>query len=70
MFGTEVLPSPRELGDAWVAARTGRVWKRPGWPLTEEHLAARLELGAAGELVGELESLVASTRCANGCGGC
>ena len=28
--------------------------------LTEDHLAARLELGAAGELVGELETLVAA----------
>jgi predicted ATPase/DNA-binding SARP family transcriptional activator len=56
MFRGDVLPS---AGDGeWLApyrARLEDAWLR----LTEDHLAARIEMGAGGELVGELERLVA-----------
>ena len=36
--------------------------------LLEDHLAARVDLGAGGDVIGELEGLVDRTRCAKGCG--
>lgn len=57
MFHDEVLP---DGGDgAWLAPHRSRLEEvRLG--LTEDHLAARIALGAAGQLVGELEMLVAA----------
>jgi predicted ATPase/DNA-binding SARP family transcriptional activator len=57
MFRGEILPG---AGDGeWLTPH--RVRLREVWlHLTEDHLAARLDLGAAGELVGELEALVAA----------
>ena len=56
MFSGEVLPG----GGAarWIEPYRARL-EETRLELTEEHLAARLERGAAGELVAELESLVA-----------
>ena len=56
LFGTEVLPAAGD-GD-WVAPHRVRLTE-VRLRLTEDELAARLALGAAGELVGELEALVA-----------
>jgi predicted ATPase/DNA-binding SARP family transcriptional activator len=55
MFRGEILPG---AGDGeWLAPH--RIRLQEAWlHLTEDHVAARLELGAAGELVGELEALV------------
>ncbi len=57
MFRGEILPG---AGDgAWLAPRRARL--QEAWlHLTEDHIAARLDLGGAGELVGELEDLVAA----------
>ena len=56
LFDTEVLPA---AGDGeWVAPHRVRLTE-VRLRLTEDELAARLALGAAGELVGELEALVA-----------
>ena len=55
MFGTEVLPTPGSA--AWVVPYRARL-EETRLAVTEEHLADRLERGAAGELVGELQSLV------------
>jgi len=56
MFRGEILPS---AGDGeWVAPYRARL-EETRLRLTEDHLAARIDLGAAGELVGELEGLVA-----------
>ena len=55
MFRGEILPA---AGDgAWLAPHRARL-DEARLRLTEEHLAARVDLGAAGELVGELEALV------------
>ena len=56
MFRGEILPG---AGDGeWLTSH--RVRLQEAWVrLTEDHLAARLDLGGAGELVGELEALVA-----------
>ena len=56
LFDTEVLPAAGD-GD-WVAPHRMRLTE-VRLRLTEDELAARLALGAAGELVGELEALVA-----------
>ena len=56
LFDTEVLPAAGD-GD-WVAPHRVRLTE-VRLRLTEDELAARLALGAAGELVGELEALVA-----------
>ena len=56
LFDTEVLPAAGD-GD-WVAPHRVRLTETR-LRLTEDELAARLALGAAGELVGELEALVA-----------
>jgi predicted ATPase/DNA-binding SARP family transcriptional activator len=57
MFRGDILPG---AGDGeWLTphrARLQEVWLH----LTEDHLGARLDLGAAGELVAELEALVAA----------
>jgi predicted ATPase/DNA-binding SARP family transcriptional activator len=57
MFRGEILPA---AGDGeWLTPR--RVRLREAWlQLTEDHLGARLDLGGGGELVGELEALVAA----------
>jgi predicted ATPase/DNA-binding SARP family transcriptional activator len=55
LFGTEILPAAGTA--AWVLphrARLTEAWLR----LTEDGLAARIALGAAGEVTGELEELV------------
>ena len=57
LFDADVLPA---AGDAeWVAPHRTRLTE-VRLRLVEDGLAARLALGAAGELVGELESLVAA----------
>jgi len=56
LFDSEVLPAAGD-GD-WVAPHRVRLTETR-LRLTEDELAARLALGAAGELVGELEALVA-----------
>jgi predicted ATPase/DNA-binding SARP family transcriptional activator len=57
LFHGDLLPG---AGDgAWVEPHRARL-EEARLRLTEDHLAARLDLGAAGELVGELESLVAA----------
>jgi predicted ATPase/DNA-binding SARP family transcriptional activator len=54
-FRGELLP---DAGDGeWLAPHRARL-EEVRLRLTEDNLAARLELGAAGELVGELEALV------------
>jgi predicted ATPase/DNA-binding SARP family transcriptional activator len=56
LFGPEVLPA---VGTAeWALPHRARL-AEARLRLTEDGLAARLALGAAGELVGELEALVA-----------
>lgn len=55
LFGTEVLPG---AGD-WAAPHRARL-EETRLRLAEDGAAARLELGQAGELVGELEGLVAA----------
>ena len=55
MFSGEVLPSGERRGGRAVPARL----EETRLELIEEHLAGRLERGAAGELVAELQSLVA-----------
>jgi predicted ATPase/DNA-binding SARP family transcriptional activator len=55
LFAGDLLP---DAGDGeWLASHRARL-EEARLRLTEDHLAARLDLGAAGELVGELESLV------------
>ncbi|MFC6083558.1 BTAD domain-containing putative transcriptional regulator [Sphaerisporangium aureirubrum] len=55
MFRGELLPG---AGDgAWLAPHRARL-EEARLRLTEDHLAARCDLGAAGELIGELEGLV------------
>ena len=56
LFDTEILPAAGD-GD-WAAPHRVRLTE-VRLRLTEDELAARLALGAAGELVGELEALVA-----------
>jgi predicted ATPase/DNA-binding SARP family transcriptional activator len=57
LFRGDLLP---DAGDgAWLAPHLTRL-EEARLRLTEDHLGARLDLGAAGELVGELESLVAA----------
>ncbi len=53
LFGTEVLPGAGE----WAGPDRGRL-EEARLRLTEDEVAARQLLGAAGELVGELETLV------------
>ncbi|MCW0215838.1 MAG: AfsR/SARP family transcriptional regulator [Pseudonocardia sp.] len=55
-FGAEVLPAAGEA--AWVLPHRARL-EEARLRLTEDELAARLALGAAGEVVGALEALVA-----------
>ena len=58
LFSGELLPG---AGDArWVAPVPRCGWRRPGCGLIEERLAARADLGSSGELVAELEDLVAA----------
>jgi predicted ATPase/DNA-binding SARP family transcriptional activator/predicted negative regulator of RcsB-dependent stress response len=56
-FRGEILPSAGE--GEWVAPHRARL-DEARLRLTEDHLAARLDLGAAGEVIGELEGLVAA----------
>jgi predicted ATPase/DNA-binding SARP family transcriptional activator len=57
MFHGEVLP---DGGDgAWLAPHRSRL-EEVRMRLTEDHLAARIVLGAAGQVIGELETLVAA----------
>jgi predicted ATPase/DNA-binding SARP family transcriptional activator len=56
LFGAEVLPAAG--GAAWVLPHRVRL-EEARLRLLEDELAARLALGATGEIVGELESLVA-----------
>ena len=57
MFHGEVLP---DGGDgAWLAPHRSRL-EEVRLRLTEDHLAARVALGAAGQVTGELETLVAA----------
>ena len=57
MFHGEVLP---DGGDgAWLAPHRSRL-EEVRLRLTEDHLAARIALGAAGQVIGELETLVAA----------
>ena len=57
MFHGEVLP---DGGDgAWLAPHRSRL-EEARLRLTEDHLAARIALGAAGQVIGELETLVAA----------
>src|SRR4051794_3103506 len=56
LFGTEVLPAAG--GADWVLPHRVRL-EESRLRLLEDELAARLALGATGEIVGELESLVA-----------
>jgi predicted ATPase/DNA-binding SARP family transcriptional activator len=56
MFHGELLPGGGD-GD-WLAPYRARL-EEARLRLTEDYLAARIELGAAGDLVGELEGLVA-----------
>src|SRR3954447_8473822 len=56
LFGAEVLPAAG--GADWVLPHRVRL-EEAHLRLLEDELAARLALGAAGEIVGELESLVA-----------
>ncbi|WP_214402403.1 AfsR/SARP family transcriptional regulator [Pseudonocardia lacus] len=56
LFGPEVLPAAG--GADWVLPHRARL-EEARLHLVEDGLAARLALGAAGELTGELESLVA-----------
>jgi DNA-binding SARP family transcriptional activator len=56
LFGAEVLPAAG--GSDWVLPHRVRL-EETRLRLLEDELAARLALGATGELVGELESLVA-----------
>jgi predicted ATPase/DNA-binding SARP family transcriptional activator len=55
MFRGDLLPGAGD-GD-WLAPYLTRL-AEARLSLTEEHIAARLELGASGELIGELEELV------------
>jgi predicted ATPase len=56
MFRGEILPS---AGDGeWLAPHRARL-QEARLRLTEDHLAARIGLGATGEVIGELEGLVA-----------
>ena len=55
MFRGEILPAG--TGD-WLTPHRARL-EQVRLRLAEDHLAARLDLGAAGEVIGELESLVA-----------
>ena len=55
MFRGEILPAG--AGD-WLTPHRARL-EQVRLRLAEDHLAARLDLGAAGEVIGELESLVA-----------
>jgi len=55
MFRGEILPDGGDGG--WLTPYRARL-EETRLRLTEDHLAARIELGAAGQLVGELESLV------------
>ena len=57
LFGTEVLPA---AGDAeWARAHRVRL-EEARLRLTEDELAARMQLGASGEVTGVLEALVAA----------
>jgi len=56
LFGPEVLPAAGTA--AWVLPHRTRL-EEARLRLVEDELAARLALGAAGEVTGELESLVA-----------
>lgn len=57
LFGTEVLPA---AGDAeWARAHRVRL-EEARLRLTEDELAARMQLGASGEVTGALEALVAA----------
>ena len=56
LFGPEVLPAAGEA--SWVLPHRVRL-EEARLRLVEDELAARLALGAAGEVIGELESLVA-----------
>lgn len=57
MFHEDLLP---DGGDgAWLAPHRSRL-EEVRLRLTEDHLAARIALGAAGQVVGELETLVAA----------
>ena len=57
MFHGEILP---DGGDgAWLAPHRSRL-EEARMRLTEDHLAARIALGAAGQVIGELERLVAA----------
>src|SRR3954447_12931773 len=56
LFGTEVLPAAGAAD--WVLPHRVRL-EEARLRLLEDELAARLALGATGEIVGELESLVA-----------
>ena len=68
MFGGEILSAAGD-GD-WVIPYRARLEEvRLG--LVEDQLAARLDLGASGEVIGELEATrAASIRCARACGRC
>jgi len=57
LFGTEVLPAAGAA--AWVLPHRARL-EEARTRLFEDEFAARLALGAAGEVMGELESLVAA----------
>ena len=57
MFHGEVLP---DGGDgAWLAPHRSRL-EEVRMRLTEDHIGARIALGAAGQVIGELETLVAA----------
>ncbi|MGD9526951.1 AfsR/SARP family transcriptional regulator [Pseudonocardia sp.] len=56
LFGAEVLPAAGVA--SWVVPHRGRL-EQARLQMVEDELAARLALGAAGEVTGELEALVA-----------
>ena len=67
MFHGEILSGAGE--GEWVIPYRARLDEvRLG--LVEGQLAARLDLGASGDVIGELEALVTSIRCARACGRC
>ena len=57
LFGTEVLPAAGEA--EWARAHRVRL-EEARLRLTEDELAARMQLGASGEVTGVLEALVAA----------
>jgi hypothetical protein len=67
MFRGEILSG---AGDGeWLVPHRARL-EEVRLSLIEGQLAARLDLGAAAEVIGELEAQVRVIRCARGCGRC